>query len=58
MGTEEDELIAVRAKIATLDEADARIGAEVAAVELTLSADVARLKEELDAPIEEGRVAA
>lgn len=53
MGREEDELIAVRAKIATLDEADARLAAEVGAAELTLSAEVAKLKEELDAPMEE-----
>lgn len=52
-GREEDELIATRAKIAKLDEADARLVEEVGAAELALSADVQRLKDELDAPLEE-----
>ena len=52
-GREEDELIATRAKIAKLDEADARLVEEVGAAELVLSADVQRLKDELDAPLEE-----
>merc|ERR1719502_1830789 len=53
MSREEDELIATRAKISKLDEADARLKAEVAAAELALSANVQRLKEELDKPVEE-----
>lgn len=54
MGKEEDELIATRTKIAKLDEQDARLAAEVTAAELTLSADVLKLREALEAPMEEG----
>jgi hypothetical protein len=53
MGREEDELIATRAKIAKLDEADSRLKEELGASELALSADVQRLREELDRPLEE-----
>jgi hypothetical protein len=50
---EEDELIAMRRAIAALEEADATLVSEIKAMQLVLAADVARVKEELDAEIEE-----
>jgi hypothetical protein len=50
---EEDELIAMRRAIAALEEADATLVSEIKAMQLVLAADVSRVKEELDAEIEE-----
>ena len=51
---EEDELIEIRKAIAALEEADATLLSEMKAMRLVLAADVARVKEQLDAEIEEG----
>jgi len=50
---QEDELLAMRKAIAALEEADARLAAEMNAMRLVLAADVARVMEELGAEIEE-----
>jgi len=54
LDAQEDDLIAARKAIATLEEADATLASEMKAIRLVLAADVARFKEQLNADIEEG----
>jgi hypothetical protein len=52
------QLIATRAAIAKLDEEGSRTAAELNAAHLVLSSDVHKLKEELEADVEERRAVA
>jgi hypothetical protein len=52
------QLIATRAAIAKLDEEGSRTAAELDAAHLVLSSDVHKLKEELEADVEERRAVA